>query len=234
MIYKTLLGEEIDMEVEVWKPVIRYSKNRKGKQVICTNIEVSNFGNVRGEKWHHKKFNDEMIVVIEDRKFIKNHGNPIYRLVWEAFNGPVSEGYVVHHIDENKLNDRLDNFELMTRSKHSTYHGKNQSLEQREKHSKAMKGRIPWNKNGKLDDTTKEKISYSLFGNKNAEGHCLTYECKKKISDNKKSKHSHWYTNGVENVLINEFDEIPNGYVKGRTMPWNEKNIKYLTMFRIF
>lgn len=34
MIYKTLLGEEIDMEVEVWKPIIRYSKNIKYLQMF--------------------------------------------------------------------------------------------------------------------------------------------------------------------------------------------------------
>lgn len=223
MIYKTLLGEEIDMEMEVWKPIIRYSKNRKGNLVVCTSIEVSNFGNIKGEKWHHKKFNDDMIMIIGNRKFIKNHGNAIYKLVWTLFNGPIPKGYCVHHIDHNKLNDRLDNLQLMTLSEHSTHHGKNQSLEQRMSRSKSMKGRIPWNKNGKLDDKTKEKISYSLFGNKNAEGHYLTNDCKKKISDTKKSKHCHWFTNDVENILINEFDKIPDGYVKGRTMPWNEK-----------
>ena len=33
----------------------------------------------------------------------------IHRVVWEAFNGDISKGYQVHHIDGNKQNNRLSN-----------------------------------------------------------------------------------------------------------------------------
>ena len=33
----------------------------------------------------------------------------IHRLLWEAANGPVPDGYVVDHIDRNTLNNSLDN-----------------------------------------------------------------------------------------------------------------------------
>lgn len=36
-------------------------------------------------------------------------------LVWEAFNGPIPEGYEVNHINENKEDNRLENLNLMTR-----------------------------------------------------------------------------------------------------------------------
>uniref|UniRef100_A0A6M3LXM7 Putative homing endonuclease n=1 Tax=viral metagenome TaxID=1070528 RepID=A0A6M3LXM7_9ZZZZ len=47
---------------------------------------------------------------------------PRARWVWEQANGPIPDGYVVHHKDENKENDSLDNLELMTREDHTFYH----------------------------------------------------------------------------------------------------------------
>ena len=95
-------------ETEIWKHYkTRYS-----------DIEISNFGNVRGVKWDSKEFNDDIIKIWRGRRRIGF--KLIYRLVWEIFNGPVPKGYDVHHIDNNKLNDRLDNLTILPHSMHST------------------------------------------------------------------------------------------------------------------
>ncbi|TDN64266.1 HNH endonuclease [Scandinavium goeteborgense] len=39
----------------------------------------------------------------------------VHRLVWEAFNGAIPEGYEIDHVDENKGNNSLGNLRLMTR-----------------------------------------------------------------------------------------------------------------------
>lgn len=39
----------------------------------------------------------------------------MHRLVWEAFNGAIPEGYEIDHVDENKGNNSLGNLRLMTR-----------------------------------------------------------------------------------------------------------------------
>ena len=49
-------------------------------------------------------------------------------VVWEAANGPVPEGYVIHHKDENKLNNELDNLEAMTHQAHSALHNQKHPL----------------------------------------------------------------------------------------------------------
>lgn len=46
----------------------------------------------------------------------------VARAYWEFVNGPLPEGYVVHHRDEDKTNDRLDNLEAMTRGGHGRHH----------------------------------------------------------------------------------------------------------------
>lgn len=42
----------------------------------------------------------------------------LHRDMWEHFNGPVPEGYVVHHKDHNRAHNALDNFELITKAEH--------------------------------------------------------------------------------------------------------------------
>ena len=38
----------------------------------------------------------------------------VHRLIWEAFNGPIPKGLQINHKDENKLNNCLNNLEVVT------------------------------------------------------------------------------------------------------------------------
>lgn len=44
------------------------------------------------------------------------------RVVWEAVNGPIGRGMVIHHKDKNAMNDDIDNLECLTRSQHIEKH----------------------------------------------------------------------------------------------------------------
>lgn len=44
------------------------------------------------------------------------------QVVWEAANGPLPRGHVVHHKDGDKLNDALDNLEALTKASHLAEH----------------------------------------------------------------------------------------------------------------
>ena len=39
-----------------------------------------------------------------------------HRFVWEAFNGKIPDDMEIDHIDSNKLNNNIDNLQLMSRS----------------------------------------------------------------------------------------------------------------------
>lgn len=49
----------------------------------------------------------------------------VHRAVWEAFNGPVPEGYEINHKDENKSNNTLENLELLTHRENLNYGSRN-------------------------------------------------------------------------------------------------------------
>lgn len=83
----------------------------------------------------------------------------VHRLVYETFKGIIPKGLVVDHIDSNRLNNIIDNLQLLTPSENSRKAnlGKKRSEEARRKMSIAgrgvnnsMYGKEPWNKGKKL------------------------------------------------------------------------------------
>lgn len=161
-------------------------------------FEVSNYGNVRGEI-----LNKPITVIINKngRRCINNQMYCIYRFVWTLFNGPVPKGYVIHHIDHNKQNDRLDNLMLMTNEEHMKHHatGREQTEEKSSKISNAHKGK-KWFNNGiimvfayecpdgfvkgrlPMTDEHKRKIAEANTGK------CCSQETRDKISKSEKGR----------------------------------------------
>lgn len=47
----------------------------------------------------------------------------MHRYVWSYYNGEIPNGYVIHHKDENRGNNAIDNLECLSNYAHSKYHG---------------------------------------------------------------------------------------------------------------
>ena len=45
------------------------------------------------------------------------------KFVWRKSKGRIPRGYIIHHIDENPLNDDIKNLQLLTRKEHFEIHG---------------------------------------------------------------------------------------------------------------
>jgi hypothetical protein len=41
-----------------------------------------------------------------------------HRIIWEKHNGKIPSGYIVHHIDGNRINNNIDNLELLPKKQH--------------------------------------------------------------------------------------------------------------------
>jgi HNH endonuclease len=65
-----------------------------------------------GNRW---VLNDKGYLV--DRKGIKQH-----RVIWEIYFGKIPKGYVVHHKNGIKHDNRIENLECMPHGAHSTHH----------------------------------------------------------------------------------------------------------------
>lgn len=68
----------------------------------------------------------------------------LHRLIFEECNGLIPKGYDIHHIDGNKLNNNIENLEMLPHEEHMALHsiGRTRSIETRKKISKANKGRL--------------------------------------------------------------------------------------------
>lgn len=91
----------------------------------------------------------------------------------------------------------------------------------------------PGRKGYAKSEESKKKCSISNTGKKHSD------EWNKHNSDSKKAKCSHWYTNGVDNILVPGNGVAPDGFYRGRTfddefkrkcgeknkgrIPWNKK-----------
>lgn len=56
--------------------------------------------------------------------YLKNteKGLWLHRYIWEKYNGPIPEGYVIHHKDHNKLNNDISNLEMISDREHRLEH----------------------------------------------------------------------------------------------------------------
>lgn len=60
------------------------------------------------------------------RKFIKIANPKVWKLnsryVYEKYRGPILPDHIIHHIDRDTMNDRIENIEMLTKAQHAREH----------------------------------------------------------------------------------------------------------------
>jgi hypothetical protein len=93
----------------------------------------------------------------------KNNKVLLHRYIWKKYNGPIPKGMWVHHKDENKLNNDINNLQLISPSEHCSLHRKNK------KWTKEQRKQLTGNKHAlgcKRSKETREKIRIGHLGMK--------------------------------------------------------------------
>lgn len=96
-------------------------------------ITISNYGYVLEYCPNHPRPHDtsnKTPRVKQHRLVIERNYNLFNPDYFENINGWIvlKEGYDVHHIDENKTNNLLNNLEILTRSEHTLLHNSNKEI----------------------------------------------------------------------------------------------------------
>ena len=142
------------MEKEIWKDIPNYEGIYK----------ISNLGRVKSLERFKKGKNDSLASVKEKilKPSITRNGYYqvclwkqstqkhyfVHRLVWEAFNGKIPEGIEVNHIDENPLNNKLENLNLLTHTDNINWGTRTKRAREKATNGKCSKKVLQYNLEG--------------------------------------------------------------------------------------
>lgn len=101
-------------------------------------------------------------------KKINGKRKRLHVYMWEYFKGDIPEGLNIHHKDGDKSNNTIENFELMTNSKHSEHHSNELVKSNYDKivsnlKEKALPKAIEWHKSEEGIKWHKENYEKSKF-----------------------------------------------------------------------
>lgn len=117
----------------------------------------------------------------------------LHRYIYEKFKGKIPKGYEVHHIDQNKENNDINNLELLLKKEHQKIHSMTLTAEERERRKnnleqKARPEAIKWHKSKDGKIWHKEQYKKTLGNRQKEKFICI--ECQKEFEAYNTGKNS--------------------------------------------
>ena len=109
----------------------------------------------------------------------KYHMRMEHRVIWEQHNGPIPDGCDIHHINGDKLDNRIENLECLNRTEHK-----------REHLGMYIKDGIWWKHCSKCDEWKSEEHYYRTKEGW-MPGQCKSCRVKSAIENKRKRKQKH-------------------------------------------
>ena len=123
----------------------------------------------------------------------------LHRLIYEDHYGEIPKGYIVHHKNENKLDNRIENLELLSRAEHTILHSTGNQYWLGKKHTEETKQKISKTHKGKKYSEERIQQMRKTFGGKNNPmyGKHHSEETKQKIRDSHFKKYARIIHGGI-------------------------------------
>ena len=55
-------------------------------------------------------------------RYLAFNGNALHRLIWEEHYGSIPEDFCIHHINDDRFDNRIENLKLISRANHCLLH----------------------------------------------------------------------------------------------------------------
>ena len=172
-------------------------------------------------KYGNAKLNEDGYYIITSRKKGYSH-KFLHRLIWEDWYGkPVPDGYVIHHLNGDKTDNRIQNLQCVERSKHIAFHNKSRCGENSsmfgKHHSEETKRKISKSKKGK---SLSKKGRLNMSKSRNTTGYYHVY----KENNNQYAQGFLWryqyYENGKNRTIARVNLKDLEKEVKNRGLEW--------------
>ncbi len=127
---------------EVWKDIPELkgyetsnTGNVRSKDRLVLNKRTNKFHSLKGKEI--KKFKNKQgyyRATLSIDGIAKTY--LVHKIVWEAFNGPISDGMEINHINEDKTDNRIENLELVTHKENLNWGTRNERVKEKQKNNK--------------------------------------------------------------------------------------------------